>query len=114
MAFTPSQKPTRELPLLVLAVALVCAVCIPLWQWLAGQGGTATDWSKWTAERIGRLLLGPEQIICYCCFTWAAFILGGRYLEVRRQRRAFGLGLLPTETGVCILPEDARLLQRRV
>ena len=46
--------------------------------------------------------------------TWAGFILLGRYLEVRRQQRAFGLHLLPTEVGVCILPEDARLLQRKV
>src|SRR5581483_7122584 len=27
---------------------------------------------------------------------------------------AFGMDLLPTEVGVCILPEDARLLQRRI
>ena len=33
---------------------------------------------------------------------------------MRRQRRAFDLDLLPTDVGVCILPEDARLLQRRV
>src|SRR5262249_8367089 len=32
----------------------------------------------------------------------------------RRQRRAFGLDLLPTEVGVRILPEDARPLQRKV
>jgi hypothetical protein len=114
MAFTPSQRSTREWPLLLVAVALVLAVCIPLWQWSAGQADAGTDWTRWTGERIGRLLLGPEQIVCYCCFVWAAFILGGRYLEVRRQRRAFGLDLLPTEVGVCILPEDARLLQRRV
>jgi biopolymer transport protein ExbB/TolQ len=60
------------------------------------------------------LLLGPEQIACYCCFTWAGFILLSRYLEVRRQRRALGLGLLPTDEGVRILPEDARPLQRKL
>jgi hypothetical protein len=65
-------------------------------------------------ERAGRLLLGPEQIACYCCFSWASLILLSRYLEVRRQRRAFRLGLLPTEEGARILPEDARPLQRRV
>jgi hypothetical protein len=70
--------------------------------------------SKCTAERLGRLLLGPEQIACYCAFTWAAFILLSRYLEVCRQRRAFDLHLLPTDAGVCILPEDARLLKREV
>lgn len=112
MAFTPSQRPTREWPLLILALALVCAVCIPLWQWTASRQGDEASWVKWTPDRVGRLLLGPEQIACYCCATWAGFILIGRYLEVRRQRRAFALQLLPPD--VCILPEDARLLQRRV
>ena len=32
MAHTPSQKTTREWPLLILAVTLVCTICIPLWQ----------------------------------------------------------------------------------
>jgi biopolymer transport protein ExbB/TolQ len=111
MAYTPSQRPNREWPWLVLAVALVLAICLPLWQFshTSGEGVSA-----WTPERLSRLLLGPEQIASYCCFVWAAFILGRRYLEVRRQRRAFGMGLLPTEVGVCILPEDARLLQRKV
>jgi hypothetical protein len=109
-----SQRPTREWPLLVLALGIVCAICIPLWQWSsAGQPG-GDQWSRWTPERIGRLLLGPEQIACYACFCWAAFILLSRYLEVRRQRRAFTLDLLPTEEGVRILPEDARPLQRKV
>ena len=72
------------------------------------------QWSRWTPDRIARLLLGPEQIACYFCSTWAGFILLSRYLEVRRQRRAFDLDLLPTDVGVCILPEDARLLKRKV
>jgi hypothetical protein len=59
-------------------------------------------------------LIGPEQIACYICFIWAALILLTRYLEVRRQRRAFRLALLPTEEGARILPEDARPLQRKV
>jgi len=113
MASPPSQRPTREWPLLVLALALVCAVCVPLWQWSAGQEGESGA-SKWTARRFGHLLLGPEQIVCYCFTTWAGFILAGRYWEIRRQRRAFGFDLLPTDVGVCILPEDARLLQRKV
>jgi biopolymer transport protein ExbB/TolQ len=112
MANSSSQRPTREWPLLVLAVALVCVICIPLWQSSSAQSGT--DWSKWTPERLSRLFLGPEQIACYCAFTWAAFILSSRYLEVRRQRRAFDMDLLPTDVGVCILPEDARLLKRKV
>src|SRR4051794_11813701 len=110
---TASQRPTREWPLLVLALGIVCAVCIPLWQWSsAGQPGDRG--TRWTPERLGRLLLGPEQIACYCCFTWAGFILLGRYLELKRQRQAFDMGLLPTEEGVRILPEDARPLLRKL
>src|SRR5919201_1120104 len=115
MAITPTQRPTREWPLLVLALALVCAICIPLWQWSSsGQSIGGEQWAKWTPERIGRLLLGPEQIACYFAFTWAGFILLSRYGEVRRQRCAFHLDLLPTEEGMRILPEDARPLLRRV
>src|SRR5262249_15097192 len=73
MAITPTHKPTREWPLLILAVALVGAVCVPLWQWSAPQDGVF--WGNWSAERVSRLLLGPEQIACYCAFTWAGFIL---------------------------------------
>src|SRR5438105_12276651 len=115
MALTPTQRPTREWPLLVLALAVVCAVCIPLWQWSSGGAEAGGDqWSRWTPDRLGRLLLGPEQIACYCCFTWAAFILLGRYLEVRRQRGAFRMGLVPTDEGMRILPEDARPLLRKL
>ena len=113
MAITPSQQPTREWPLLILAFALVCSITIPLWQWSASQDDPAGG-TKWTTKRLGHLLLGPEQIACYCAITWAGFILFGRYMEVLRQRRAFNLDLLLTEVGACILPEDARLLQRKV
>jgi biopolymer transport protein ExbB/TolQ len=108
MAITATQRPTREWPLLVLVLALVGAVCIPLRQWALAQPFGSTT------ERLGRLFLGYEQIICYCCSAWAGFILASRYLELRRQRRVFGLGLLPTEEGARILPEDARPLQRRL
>lgn len=111
---TASSRPTREWPLLLLALALVCAICLPLWQWSSNGEAGGDQWSRWTPERIGRLLLGPEQIACYCCFAWAGFILLSRYAEVRRQRRAFRLELLPTEEGVRILPEDARPLQRKL
>jgi hypothetical protein len=112
MAFTPSQRPTREWPLLVLAVALVGAVCVPLYQWTVADQAVEASLTRWSPDRIARLLLGPEQIACYCAAAWAALILLGRNLEVRRQRRAFRLELLPPD--VCILPEDARLLQRRI
>src|SRR5438128_8108917 len=114
MSITATQRPTREWPLLILALAIVCAICIPLWQWSGAQTSGDDLWARWTPERLGRLFLGPEQIACYCAFTWAGFILLNRYLELRRQRRAFGLALLPTDDGARILPEDARPLLRRV
>jgi biopolymer transport protein ExbB/TolQ len=112
MPLTPSQKPVREWPLLVLTVALVGLICFPLWQ--AYGGSDAGSVSQWTPERWARLLLGPEQFACYCCFTWAVFIFAGRYGETIRQKRAFTLGLLPTDEGTRILREDARALQRKV
>src|SRR5277367_2896970 len=99
MSMTSSHRPTREWPLLVLALTLVLAVCVPLWQYAQSISGEESTWAKWTPERLSRLLLGPEQITCYFCFTWASFILLHRYLEVRRQRRAFDLELLPTDVG---------------
>jgi hypothetical protein len=114
MAITPTRRQTREWPLLVLALALVLSFCIPLWQWTADPSTDSSPWGSMTPERLGRMLLGPEQLAMYCCFTWGAFILLSRYLEVRRQRRAFDLGLLPTEEGTRILPEDARPLQRKL
>src|SRR5581483_2071954 len=113
MAITPSRRQTREWPLLVLSLALVAAVCVPLKQWLATSPALEGPWAG-RVERSGRLLLGPEQMACYACSTWGGFILLSRYLEIRRQRKAFQLGLLPTEEGARILPEDARPLQRKV
>jgi biopolymer transport protein ExbB/TolQ len=114
MALTPSQRPTREWPLFVLALAMVGIVCLPLSQSLLGNNLSFGTWVNWDAERWGRLLFGPEQIACYCCFTWAALIVLNHYLEIRRQRRAFALPLLPTEEGARILHEDARPLLRKV
>lgn len=114
MALTPTQRPTREWPLLILALALVGALSFPLWQALSFDAGPNNMFASWTPARWGQLFFGPEQILCYCCFTWAALILASRYAEVRRQRRAFALPLLPTEEGMRILHEDARPLQRRV
>lgn len=112
MALTPSQRPTREWPLLILTLGLVGLICFPLWQ---SFGGDAFEqYSAWPPERWARLLLGPEQVACYACFIWACFILSSRALEVRRQRRGFSYGFLPTEEGARILPEDARPLQRKI
>jgi biopolymer transport protein ExbB/TolQ len=109
MSLSPSQRPTREGPLLALALALVCAICLPLYQWTPAEAGGNAN-----LQRIRQMLLGPEQIVCYCFFTWGCFILLSRYLEVVRQHKAFGLSLLPTEEGARILPEDARPLSRKV
>jgi biopolymer transport protein ExbB/TolQ len=114
MSLTPSQKPTREWLFLVLAFVVVGAMCAPLWQW-SGRGAAEADlWAKWTPERVGRLLLGPEQIACYFCTVWAWLIIVNRFAEVRRQRSAFGDDLLPTEEGARIMPEDARPLVRKL
>jgi biopolymer transport protein ExbB/TolQ len=112
MALTPSQRPTREWPLLILTLALVGMIVYPLWQTYGSDN--ADSWLTWTPQRWAKLLLGPEQVACYCCFVWGLFIFFGRYREARRQRGAFGLGLLSTEEGTRILPEDARPLQRRI
>src|SRR4051812_25972763 len=103
MPLTPSQRPTREWPLLLLTLAVVGMVVYPLWQTYAGD--TAAGWLNWDPQRMAKLLLGPEQIACYCCFVWGLFIFAGRYWEARRQRGAFALGLLSTEEGTRILPE---------
>lgn len=106
-----SQQQLPEWPLLLLAVVVVAAICFPLWSFLApGEGSEPIL----TQERVVRLLLGPEQIACYACFVWAAMLLALRWREVRRQRQAFTLNLLPTDETLRILPEDARPLQRRV
>src|SRR5947209_5134823 len=114
MALTPTQRPTREWPLLLLTLALVGFICFPMAQTLFPETSGVTQFASWDSERWGRLLLGPEQIACYCCFTWGSLILLSRYLELRRQRKAFDLPLLPTDEGARILHEDARRLQREL
>ena len=114
MAVTRTHRQTRELPLLILAVAIVGFICIPLWQWSVSRFQTTDQGMNLNADRLSHLFLGPFQILSYFCATWAGFILLSRYLEVRRQRRAFSLGLLPTEEAMRILPEDARPLVRKV
>lgn len=105
-------RTTRDGLLLVLAFGVVGLVCIPLWYSRFGhevvEGG-----AKWDQDRVARLLLGPEQIICYAAFLWALLLLGARWLEVGRQRKAFAIDWLPTDPGFRILPEDAFDLLRR-
>lgn len=114
MPMPPSQRPNRDWLWLVVALVLVAGITVPLWQWAAPAEGSAEYWQRWTPQRIAKLLLGPEQIACYLCFSWAGLMLLSRYREVLRQRGAFAMELLPTEDGSRILPEDARPLARRV
>src|SRR5262249_39749343 len=122
----PSHRRTREGPLLVLAVALVCAACIPLHQWASTVKAANRKAAEEQAVRDNKAvpddpppslperLLGEVKVACYVAFVWGAFILIGHYLEVLRQRRAFQLDLLPTEEGTRILPDDARPLLRKM
>lgn len=114
MSITPSQRSSREILLLVMALTLVGGVCGPIWYWTHTSSAQLDPNGKWTPARLGRLLIGPEQILCYMCGTWAGLILLRRELEVRRQGSAFGLEMLPTEEGARILPEDARPLLRKL
>lgn len=114
MSIPSSHRPAREWLLLILAVLVVGGITVPLWQF-TGVGESRDELvARWTPERLTKLFLGPEQVLCYLCFVWAALILQSRYREVWRQRQAFGMGLLPTEEGARILPEDARPLARKV
>lgn len=100
---------THEGPLFVLAAALVAALGVPAWQWASTHDATDP-----ILRRMSRLLLGPEQFLCYFFFVWAIFILWTRWWEIGRQRRPFQLELLPPEDDYRLLPEDARLWQRRI
>lgn len=114
MSIPASHRPAREWLMLVLALAIVFGITVPLWQ-LSGTAENREDFlARWNQARLAKLFLGPEQIACYICFVWAALILQSRYREVVRQRQAFRMGLLPTEEGARILPEDARPLARKV
>lgn len=114
MTVRSSQKPSREIALLLLALVLVSGVSYPIYRWTQSSAESIDPEGKWTPQRLGRLLFGPEQIACYCFFTWASLILGRRAMEVARQRTAFQLDLLPTDEGARILPEDARPLIRKL
>jgi hypothetical protein len=99
----------HEGPLFVMAAAVVAALGVPAWQWASAHDATDP-----LIRRLSRLLLGPEQFLCYFCFLWAVFILWTRWWEIGRQRRPFQQELLPPEEDYRVLPEDARLWQRRI
>jgi biopolymer transport protein ExbB/TolQ len=101
------------LPWLIFSVLLVAGVGYLCWITFR-SGSDASSWLSWDRERWAKLLMGPEQFVCYVCFLWGCFLFASRFFEVRRQRGAFKLGLLPTEDGARILPEDSRSLQRQV
>lgn len=114
MSVPTSHRPAREWLLLLIALAIVAGVVAPLWQLAGGPESRAELAARWTPERLAQLFLGFEQVLCYVCAVWAGLILQSRFREVLRQRRAFGLELLPTEEGARILPEDARPLARKL
>ncbi|MBM3983708.1 MAG: MotA/TolQ/ExbB proton channel family protein [Planctomycetes bacterium] len=113
MSIPASHRPAREWLWLLVALGVVAALAAPFWEVLTGAKARE-DWAKWNTDRVQRLFIGPEQVLCYLCAVWAALILQSRFREVLRQRRAFGMGLLPTDEGARILPEDARPLARKV
>ena len=114
MSIPASHRPAREWLMLLLALVIVGVAVAPVWQLLGGPETREDLATKWSQERLTRLFIGPEQVLCYVCAVWAALILQSRYREVLRQRRAFGMDLLPTEEGARILPEDARPLTRKL
>ena len=103
----------KELPRLMIALVLVGGISITLISYcVPGQFSFSSD--KWNQQRLLKLLLGPEQIVCYIAFTWALLILFAKKAEVVRQSEAFSLNLLSHDSSHRILPEDARLLQRKI
>ncbi|MCU0703104.1 MAG: MotA/TolQ/ExbB proton channel family protein [Fimbriiglobus sp.] len=114
MSVPSSARLPREWLLLVVALVLVGLFVVPFWTLIHSADELAQVRTKWNAHRVGQLLLGVPQVVCYLCCAWAGLILVRRYVEVRRQRAAFGYELLPTDEGARILPEDARPLSRKV
>ena len=108
-----NNKAIKELPRLMIALVLVGGISITLISFcIPGQFSFSSD--KWNQQRLLKLLLGPEQILCYIAFTWALLILFAKKAEVLRQSEAFSLNLLSHDSSHRILPEDARLLQRKI
>lgn len=103
----------KELPRLLVALFFVGVISISLVSYFM-PGQFSLNSHKWNQQRLLKLLLGPEQILCYVAFTWAILILLAKKSEVARQSEAFSLNLLSPDSSHRILPEDARLLQRKI
>ena len=105
MSIPSSQRPSREWVLLLVALAAVAAVVVPLWHTTASAETREDFLAKWTPDRVGRLVLGPEQVACYVCFAWAGLILAGRYREVRAATEAACAPLSPEDLAVQSMPD---------
>lgn len=114
MSVPRSARPPREWLLLLIALVVVGLVVVPSWLLTHSADELVKVRNKWDTPRVAQLLLGFPQVACYLCCAWAGLILIRRYMEVQRQRGAFGYELLPTDEGARILPEDARPLSRKV
>lgn len=109
-----SYRPLGEYLLLVLALSIVGIIVVPLWQQFGGLESREELARKWSSARLTHLFLGPEQTACYVCAVWAGLILLRRRIEVWRQRQAFAMDLLSSQDKDRILPEDCRLLLRKL
>jgi biopolymer transport protein ExbB/TolQ len=114
MTVPRSARPPREWLLLLIALLVVGLIVVPSWMFTHTVEEQQQALAKWDTKRVAHLLLGFPQIACYLCCAWAGLILVRRFMEVQRQRGAFGYELLPTDEGARILPEDARPLSRKV
>jgi biopolymer transport protein ExbB/TolQ len=125
MVMPTSFRAPREWVLLLVSIVLVSLVCLGLHLALSTYLTEQVDpdgtvrvvdqdvFPGWKSRRLSGLLLGPEQIACYLCFTWALTIVIARLNEVRRQRRYFKYDVLPGQEGSRILTRDARPLIRK-
>src|SRR4051812_15447733 len=75
MSIPASHRPAREWLLLILALLIVGGAVAPVWKLLAGPDSREDLAAKWTPERLTRLFIGPEQVLCYVCAVWTGLIL---------------------------------------
>src|SRR5262245_43736109 len=72
MSIPASSRPSREWLLLLLALLIVGAIIAPMWQLMGSPESRDELAARWTPERLARLFLGFEQVLCYICAVWAA------------------------------------------